>query len=236
MFLQPAGVKDYTTLLLCSYSTTSAIQLSIEILGPLLSLRSLSAGVGERICTGQRPRGPLRLAGTGSKDRSFHANMRCDAMQSRLALAPRLRLRFPLPRFLPHTASAHRVPRIAKLFFLSHGAAAGRLLRRRTTAIRAHCPPPLIVQGSCRFRNASSRVCGTTSPPPQLSLRPASLSLSLSQLQLLSSLLAAAEAMAGGGGLYGLSAFNDLIHGCTLLYITSCPAAPPSISLPRFLL
>lgn len=87
MFLQPAGVKDYTTLLLCSYSTTSAIQLSIEILGPLLSLRSLSAGVGERICTGQRPRGPLRLAGTGSKDRSFHANMRCDAMQSRLALA-----------------------------------------------------------------------------------------------------------------------------------------------------
>lgn len=228
-----AGVKD-STLLLCSYSTILA-PFSCPLKSLDLSLRSLSAGVGERICTGQRPRGPLRLAGTGSKDRSFHA-MRCDAMQSRLALAPRLRLRFPLPRFLPHTASAHRVPRIAKLFFLSHGAAAGRLLRRRTTAIRAHCPPPLIVQGSCRFRNASSRVCGTTSPPPQLSLRPASLSLSLSQLQLLSSLLAAAEAMAGGGGLYGLSAFNDLIHGCTLLYITSCPAAPRSISLPRFLL
>jgi hypothetical protein len=40
--------------------------------------------------------------------------------------------------------------------------------------------------------------------------------------------------MAGWGGLYGLSAFNDLIHGCTLLYITSCPAAPRSLSLSFF--
>lgn len=238
MFLQPAGVKDYTTLLLCSYSTTSAIQLSIEILGPLLSLRSLSAGVGERICTGHAPVARFVWLALAAR---IVPSMQCDAMRCKAAspsLASPVSPASLPPSDPPHcfSASAHRVPRIAKLFFLSHGAAAGRLLRRRTTAIRAHCPPPLIVQGSCRFRNASSRVCGTTSPPPQLSLRPASLSLSLSQLQLLSSLLAAAEAMAGGGGLYGLSAFNDLIHGCTLLYITSCPAAPRSISLPRFLL
>lgn len=44
---------------------------------------------------------------------------------------------------------------------------------------------------------------------------------------------AAGEAKAGGS-LYGLSAFNDLIRG-TLLYITSCPAAPfSSLSLVFF--
>jgi len=71
---------------------------------------------------------------------------------------------------------------------------------------------PLIVQGSCRFCNAISRLCTTTST---LAL----FSPAFSLLQLLCSLLPNSRKQ-----------FNDLIRGGTLLYITSCPAAPFSLS------
>ena len=87
-------------------------------------------------------------------------------------------------------------------------------------------PCPLIVQGSCRFCNAISRLLCTNTSPASLSL-----SLSPSPFVLAAACCRTAPEAMAGGSLYGLRAFNDLIRGGTLLYITSCPAAPSSLSL-----
>jgi hypothetical protein len=112
-----AGVKDYTTLLLCSYSTTSAIQLSIEILGPLSAL-AFGRGGGENLHR-TTPPWPASFGWHWQQGSFLLPSMQCNAMQSRLACVSGF----------PCLASSLK-------------AAAGRLLRRRTTAIRAHCPPP----------------------------------------------------------------------------------------------
>lgn len=164
MFLQPAGVKDYTTLLLCSYPTTSDIQLSIEILGPLPLCARFRQGWGRESAQDNAPVARFVWLALAARivPSSFHA-MQCDAMRCKAAS-----LASPVsPASLP---PSKRRP----------GACSVEGPQQSVPT----APLPLIVQGSCRFRNASSRVCGTTSPPPQLSVRPASLSLSTSAFEL----------------------------------------------------
>lgn len=89
MFLQPAGVKDYTTLLLCSYPTTSDIQLSIEILGPLPLCARFRQGWGRESAQDNAP--VARFVWLALAARIVPSmQMRCDAMRCKAASRSRL--------------------------------------------------------------------------------------------------------------------------------------------------